>query len=126
MGADGGVQIFKYKDVQTNWNEIQTELYVLFSTEFTLQHNWRTRENEMMKSYFFKPDVAEQISKYNIQDKTCKEFCTWLHTLCSSCKTPYALDDYILMSYGDNVWDEFKTFKECFESVDCEWVETWT
>jgi putative sterol carrier protein len=77
MGADGGIIIYKFKDVCEKWEEVKQKLHILFSTEVKEE---KERYNHFTKTYCltkeknesYNLEKANKIKEYDIQDKTCK------------------------------------------------------
>lgn len=121
MGADGGIVIYKYEEIKNNWNEIKPVLVNEFLT------------NEEFSWYF----TLNSIDNYNYVQKiididitvlTCNEFCKWFREeVWSNCDTPFAIDNWVVFPYGDNVPNEISVLEQCFyRFADNYTYETWT
>jgi hypothetical protein len=105
MGNDGGVRIFKIKELKEKWHLVRESIIT------------RAKENVEKFDKYWYDEAFSFMSNLNIEK---------MLQIFNSCDTPCLYFDSIVVAYGSYVYETTELFSNAICEIEHTCIETWT
>jgi hypothetical protein len=118
MGNDGGVRIFKIKELKEKWHLVRESIITRAKENVEkFDKYWYDEAFSFLTACEKLPENIDNMSNLNIEK---------MLQIFNSCDTPCLYFDSIVVAYGDYVYESTELFSNAICEIEHTCIETWT